>query len=155
MTTLTLATLPEATAQQVFDHVARHLLKQGAPSMASDGAGCRYRGDKGRACAAGCLMSDAEYQALDKHVAPDPDLPGASIEGKDWHQLMDHGHVPETHWPLIVALQAVHDEALDSAPDQVVPLWRTELRNVASSYGLDATVLDEPANRHGETLRCR
>ncbi|NWN81759.1 MAG: hypothetical protein HLX48_02015 [Halomonas sp.] len=146
MTTLTLATLPETTAQQVFDHVARHLLKQGAPSMAPDGAGCQYRGDKGRACAAGCLMSDAEYQALDQHVAPDPDLSGASVEGKDWHQLMDHGHVPETHWPLIVALQEVHDEALDSALDQVVPIWRTELRNVALSHGLSSIVLDGMAD---------
>ena len=39
--TITLATLAQATEQEIFDQVARHLIKQG--KRAADGSGCKYR----------------------------------------------------------------------------------------------------------------
>jgi len=54
--------LHEATAQDVFDTVAVHLLTQGFMSMGEDAQGnpkaCVYRGRDGAMCAAGVLISD-------------------------------------------------------------------------------------------------
>ena len=56
---ITLKTLGKATAQEVFDQVATHLLTQNERSL--DGASCSYRNCDGLKCAAGCLISDDEY----------------------------------------------------------------------------------------------
>ena len=47
------------TNQQIFNKVAKHLLKQGR--RARDGNGCAYRGENGTKCAVGCLIPDALY----------------------------------------------------------------------------------------------
>ena len=60
---ITLKTLPQATAQEVFDQVTQHLLKQGKAARSGTGA-CRYRVEtRGEIlkCAAGCLIADDEY----------------------------------------------------------------------------------------------
>ena len=67
---ITLKTLPQATAQEVFDQVAKHLLTQMKKSVAKRAAEsasdskdyCMYRGFDGTKCAAGCLISDDEYK---------------------------------------------------------------------------------------------
>jgi hypothetical protein len=51
---ITLETLPQATAQEVFDQVATHLLTQRQRSTTK--GNCAYRGDDGLKCAAGCLL---------------------------------------------------------------------------------------------------
>jgi len=40
---ITLKTLPQATAQEVFDQVARHLLTQGKKSISENNQYCMYR----------------------------------------------------------------------------------------------------------------
>ena len=53
------------TQQEVVDTVAKHLREQGERSMAEDGDGdpmCAYRGEAGRMCAIGCLISDGRYR---------------------------------------------------------------------------------------------
>lgn len=121
--TITLATLPNATAQEVFDQVVTHLRKQGAKSLSGDGetnyAGgplCLYRGAGGMKCAAGCLISDDEYDQ-------------ATYEGVDWPSLADVGTVPETHCGLISELQSIHDS--DS-----VARWEREFAELANRCGL-------------------
>ena len=47
--------------QELFDKIATHLLTQGARSENSLGK-CLYRGEFGRKCAVGCLISDEEYE---------------------------------------------------------------------------------------------
>jgi len=90
---VTLKTLPEATAQEVFDQVATHLFKQGLQSINKNGR-CMYRfGDL--QCAAGCLIDDDEY---------DP-----RWEAKNWRGLVASCLVPNNHSSLIAALQYVHD----------------------------------------------
>lgn len=103
---ITLATLPQATEQQVFDYVATHLLKQGAKSRGivkqlnlANGAaenviGCKYRSGK-LSCAAGCLIGKGEYKR--------------SFESVNWGALAHQGKVPKEHYLLIGKLQSVHD----------------------------------------------
>lgn len=107
---LSLKTLPQATAQEVFDHVARHLLTQNEKAVASDGH-CRYREGKLR-CAAGCLITDDEY-------CP-------AFERYSWGQLAGNRDVPQMHVNLIQDLQAVHDDESPSA-------W-VEYLNIVARY---------------------
>src|SRR5688500_5828501 len=110
---VTLKTLPQASAQEVFDHVANHLLTQ--MKQSTEGGNCSYRGDNGLVCAAGCLLAEHEYQ---------PDF-----EGMGWLTLVDQGDIPEQHASLIQRLQGVHDMY---DPEQ----WRERLQMVSKDYNL-------------------
>lgn len=55
-----IATLKEASLQDIFDQVVTHLLKQNKQALAPNGA-CKYHTDSGLKCAVGCLISDDEY----------------------------------------------------------------------------------------------
>lgn len=103
--TITLATLPQATAQEVYNHVARHLLTQKERST-NCGAACMYRGNFNLKCAAGCLISDDEYS---------PDM-----EDTGWQALIREKVVPRKHGALIQELQNIHDNI---NPDE----WQAEL----------------------------
>ena len=60
--TITLKTLGQATAQEVFDQVSSHLLTQMKKSINPKNPSlCVYHADSGLKCAAGCLISDDEY----------------------------------------------------------------------------------------------
>lgn len=118
---ITLATLKDATAQQVFDQVATHMLKQNAQSRSDDGFRCMYRGANGLMCAAGCLMSDEEY-------APYMDK-GTSYGGGSWISMVNKGTIPRYHLDLIARLQSTHDNVNPS-------MWGRELRRVADEEGL-------------------
>lgn len=110
---ITLATLPNATAQEVFDQVAAHLLQQNKKSGQADGS-CMYRYGELK-CAAGCLIGDDEYRE--------------EYEGVQWAFLVQDGTVPSAHEDLIDALQGVHDSYDPSA-------WRKHLRRVAHENNL-------------------
>ena len=111
---ITLATLHQATAQQVFEHVARHLITQNKKSEDYETQTCKYR-DCGQKCAAGCLMSDEEYSFW--------------FEGREWEHLVAAGLVPDCHGELISRLQTVHDK---SNP----PQWRAKLQLLAKELSL-------------------
>lgn len=104
---ITLATLSQATAQQVFDQVVQNLISQGVRSEAFNeegkSIGCSYRtmlsDGNTLKCAAGWLMDDSEYKVdMDQE-------PG----GTDWHSLVERGLVPKKHQDLISELQYIHD----------------------------------------------
>lgn len=120
--TITLATLPQATEQQVFDQVATHLLKQNKHCYSAAGF-CAYRNREGLKCAAGCLIADDEY-----------DVEFDSFQGGTWLKLIDAGFVPGAHAVLISRLQDVHD---GRTPED----WRNELVRVAQVYNLNTDVL--------------
>lgn len=122
--TITLHTLPDATAQQVFDHVATHLLTQNERSMSVGGV-CRYRHGIFR-CAAGCLISDAEYDA----IGP------AKVENRCWQTLALERLVPSHHRELISALQSTHDNC---EPED----WPDALQEVAEQFDLSTTCLEQ------------
>lgn len=57
-------------AQETFNKVAEHLLRQGRKALERDtpsywGNNCRYRTPDGLACAVGCLIPDARAAQLD------------------------------------------------------------------------------------------
>lgn len=118
---ISLQTLSNATAQEVFDQVASHLLTQKIRSQDEE-LNCRYRGNNGTSCAAGCLIADSEYDEL--------------IEGQTWQTLVYNKRAPEAHMYLIDELQAAHDKA---------PLntWKLQLKLIAKNNGLATTVLDK------------
>lgn len=118
---ITLATLPQASAQEVFGQVAKHLLTQGGRSTATDvGEFCAYRGDDGCKCAAGCLIGDEEY---------DP-----SWERVSWFILARTGRVPKKHSYLVHRLQRIHDKMPPSE-------WRYALSRLAEEERLSSNAL--------------
>ena len=111
----------ETTDQEIFDHVAKHLLKQGRQSRDPDTDECRYRGPDGTMCAVGCLIPDGEYTP--------------ALEGKSALDLFNNLDCLPTDHPLcsrvglLNDLQCLHDY---SYPD----IWVTELRHVAKVHNL-------------------
>ena len=116
---ITLKTLPEATAQQVFDQVAKHLLKQKSRSLSRDGF-CVYRSDDGMMCAAGCLIGPKEYRK--------------TFEGYNWQELVDREQVCSTHKTLIRELQVIHD-------NRPTAVWVDNLKTLAKEWGLNVNAL--------------
>ena len=114
---ITLKTLPQATAQEVFDHVTQHLLKQGKKAISAIGA-CQYRVETAEGvlkCAAGCLIADDEYNRMFEYLA--------------WKSLVNDRKVPSAHKDLITSLQKMHDTCLVSE-------WPERLRQLAADYDL-------------------
>jgi hypothetical protein len=133
MPRITLATLPNASAQEVFDHVARHLFLQGAKCTVGSGS-CAYRDDTGKlACAAGSLISDEEYAALPEDISPNSF--GRKTRTAPWDMLIFHGLVPKDHERLIISLQSIHDT-------WPIDKWSDGLRSVANGFNLN---LENPA----------
>lgn len=119
---ITLKTLPEATAQEVFDQVAKHLLTQNKTSYSDDAVGiCAYRGSEGLKCAAGCIIADDEYNP--------------SWEQQGWTVLVDSRVVPLKHHDLIRSLQLIHD-------DYDTDRWRELLDELAGNCKLHTKALN-------------
>lgn len=112
---ISLKTLEQATAQQVFDQVSKHLLNQNAKSITLGTFNqCRYKSD-GLMCAAGCLIADDEYEDRMEHI--------------DWIDLVAQNIVPSTHSRLIYNLQEIHDGCEP-------PQWRNKLTELANNQNL-------------------
>lgn len=115
----------ETTDQEIFDHVAKHLLKQGRQSRDPDTGECRYRGPDGTMCAVGCLIPDGEYTP--------------ALEGKSALDLFStppagRGYLPTDHplcsrMGLLDDLQCLHDY---SYPDT----WVSGLERLAETRDL-------------------
>lgn len=119
---ISLANLPEATAQQVFDQVATHMLTQKVKSR--DQHGCKYKVGELK-CAAGCLIGDDEYTHAMDNLA----------DGQNWNSLVEQGLVPpHPTEPLIYHLQLIHDSCLTQD-------WAKSLHEVAIVYDLDPSIL--------------
>lgn len=118
---ITLATLANATAQQVFDQVAAHLIAQGKPAKNGKGY-CVYRNDEGLKCAGGCLIGDDEYSP--------------EFEFNRWAGLIEDGFVPDVHHKLINQLQLLHDSMVEVAD------FNGRLRSIAKYHSLNTHVLD-------------
>lgn len=114
--TITLATLPQATAQEVYSQVRKHLLTQRIKSMSEERKGCVYHGPDGLKCAAGCLIADEEYRN--------------GMEGKPWDYLADRKAVPAAHQELVSDLQAIHD---NKSPT----VWEYYLNKLAADFNLE------------------
>lgn len=119
---ITLKTLSQATEQEVFDQVAKHMLTQNKKSkdirreLSYDG--CLYRSPDGLKCAAGCLIADDEY---------DP-----KFENKHWGALTASfpDVIPLKHEELISDLQEIHD-TVD------VYYWKDYLIELTNKFNLN------------------
>lgn len=125
------------TPQETYDHVARELVKQGAPSMTRCGR-CAYRGEEGRRCAVGVLIPDAMYSPFIE------DLDAYAGEVRDLMQGL--GHNPN----LAAGLQWAHDRA--SRSPTWLETWAQYMRKVAEIFHLSTAVLDELAVPSTPTL---
>jgi hypothetical protein len=113
---ITLKTLHLATAQEVYDQVKTHLLTQNCKSQDPDLGFCKYLGPNNTKCAAGCLISDDEYEY--------------DMEGTLWAGLVDRNIITRDHLNLIEDLQTVHDH-------YEVIRWGYKLSVVATKYNLN------------------
>ena len=127
---ITLKTLKDATAQEVFDQVAEHLLNQKKQSLDPDKHNdiCVYRAPGGLKCAVGCLIADEEY--LEKWEGK-----GWAIIGQNIAKDLDIDFDGE-HENLLIRLQSVHD---NYEPDQ----WLTNLKHLAEEEKLNTKNLEK------------
>lgn len=117
---ITLKTLSDATEQQVFDQVAKHLLMQSRKSV-QDGA-YKYHSSDGTKCAAGCLVSDDEY---------DPEMEGMTWKGNK--NVNSREDVPEKHLLFVHGLQRIHDH-------KFVSDWKNALIDFAKDHMLNYVI---------------
>lgn len=116
-------------AQEIFDTVATHLLKQNARSMGGIGDGgepyCRYRGDAGRKCAIGCLIPDEVYTTeMERN-------PVGALTTRFKEALPSYFR---EHIALLCDLQTIHDQYEPSG-------WRDGLAYLGKRAGFDLRVL--------------
>ena len=108
----------EATSQEVFDFVAKHLLTQNKKSITNiDGviAHCLYKSSNGLNCAIGCLIPKESYDS--------------EIEQMDLSNVLDYFEVDTKHDILLESLRLVHD-------DQDVENWQEALNDTALKFNL-------------------
>jgi hypothetical protein len=110
-------------AQEIFDKVATHLIKQGKVSVGEDGF-CAYRGNDGLMCAVGCLIPDDIY-----HV----DMEGANADSLLSYDLPSYF---EENIDLLLRLQQNHDSCQYGEYEILKRLEKT-----ADAFGLNKNVL--------------
>lgn len=131
-------------AQDVFDIVAWHLLRQHAQATAPNDARCMYRAPDGRRCAVGWLIPDEIY-TLDIEFIGVSSLAAdlkTTVHGQRFAAFLD------SHMWLLRDLQGMHDAR---APYE----WPVALRVIAQRHRLSAQVIDHMAReqRRTEALR--
>lgn len=72
------------------------------------GNSCVYRNSENSKCAAGSLMTDEEYEALDKAWRVKSN---SSVNTVAWNTLVEAELVPATHLLLIREMQKLHDDS--------------------------------------------
>ena len=110
------------TAQDVFDTAALGMLTQGAKSIATDGYQCVYRGENGRKCGAGFVLTDEEAAKADANEVD------AGIHAVCPPRL-------KKHVDLLSDIQSCHD-------GYGVREWPRRLRVIASKYQLSQSVVE-------------
>jgi hypothetical protein len=125
------------TDQQIFDRVAKHLLKQGRRAQYDNDSPffCAYLNTDGLRCAVGCLFKDDE--GTNKAAIVLGGSAKRNFADGQLQRFLDFDLAAE-QIDLLSALQVIHDRC---------PLadWKGELRKLSKSYQLSDAVLDEVA----------
>ncbi len=126
---ISMATIHNNTAQEIFDFVAVHLLTQKRKSMMIDPNYpeepiCAYRGEGDTKCAAGACIADEDYRI--EFEGKNADFVSARITGKYL-----------TCYPaeILLSLQYIHDQI-----DEVE--WKDQLSYLAERTELSTAVLE-------------
>jgi hypothetical protein len=120
---ITLQTLEQATAQEVFEQAAIHLLTQNEKCKGLIKSGkeiCVYKNDKNQKCAAGCFISGEEYMR--------------EFEANSWLDLVKEFNITPKHQVLIGELQNIHDT-------KIVEEWEEYLYNLGNEFSLNIDFL--------------
>ena len=121
-------------AQEIFDTVAKHLLKQGRRAVNPDMPEmCQYRGANGTKCAVGVLISDEIYDEM---------MEGRTINGLVGDVLYALPEWMLKNAKLLADLQAAHDVTYNWRASVVM---QQALNKVAAENNLSADVLNELA----------
>ena len=172
--------MKQYTAQQIFDTVATHLIKQGKPALNAAGL-CRYRGLEGSKCAFGVLISDEMYHDKFEGYAARGLIKGLhfNVESAEEH-ARQYGYEPYSveygallatfadaeekqkklhavfaeHVDLIGALQRTHDNRLIRYVDKYdMPNLFNYLETVASEYNLNDSVVAQARRTYYESRK--
>lgn len=116
--------------REIFQTVARHLLKQGAQSIrfgiSENPTECVYNNRSGLKCAVGALIPDDKYRPVMDQSGPvdeNPAVLNALAEVYGWGDT-----TPARTIRLLRKLQIVHDYTAPAC-------WGTALKNVAEEWG--------------------
>lgn len=134
------------TDQEIFDHVSRFLLQE-QKGGAYKGESCRYRAPNGNKCAIGCLIPNELYEPIYEGRSAEIFLGTEYLDSglKDSKKLkILREQFKDNEAGFLMELQAAHDdiEEFKNNPIKWATALKDNLRGVASSYGLDASVLD-------------
>jgi hypothetical protein len=125
---------PAEIKQQLFDKMAAHLLQQGSRALTIDCNGaqkCVYRGDGGKMCAVGCLISDEAYtQSFEgTGIVGNPPLQDAVERSQGYSTEFWAYSEAAALSKMLSAVQRIHDT--------VAPVgWKSELRHLAKKLDL-------------------
>lgn len=118
--------------QRIFDHVVLQLAQQGGPSRVKGASGapigCAYRGDGGRKCAVGFLLTDAEVKVIGNTTG---------VMGAAAARALPERLIPFVHDDFLSRLQMVHDTMGATESGRL----RGSLIAIAEQYGLSKAVL--------------
>lgn len=122
------------TLQEIFNKVVLHLRKQNSRSTIStqpeteiavpkEWPDCAYRGDNGKMCAVGCLISDEAY---------DPAFEGYAAHNINVTKMLEKSGIEVTREveDMLYDLQQVHDNA---EPED----WETGFASIAEQFTLE------------------
>lgn len=132
------------TPQEIFDHVATFLIKQGRPAEFKPpfdpefwGSGCAYVANDGTRCAVGCLMDEEEAHLYGGYHGSVSELTYEAEEGS-----LRSFFFSETG--LLTRLQVAHDFKPKDGRHAWLPSFKAEMRRIASDFNLDPSALDVP-----------
>lgn len=91
------------TKQEIFDTVVKQMAAQNFLRSLAGGVGCAYRGENGTKCAAGTLITDANYH---------PSLEHKSAWTPEVRKALEASGVSEEFNGFVSDLQGAHDGAM-------------------------------------------
>jgi len=136
--------------QEVFDKVARALMKQGEASVPADydpdsAFACRYRirrGTRTLKCAVGHLIPAKLYDKKMEGATAEIVIFGGEHGERRFEDISGECGLQDVPKGLLADLQEVHDDYL---ADDGIDAWRVQMLRIAGEYGLNTDVLEEPA----------
>lgn len=129
---ITIEGFEKLSKQELFDMAAKHVLKNGEPSLDSNGAVCLYGGI---GCAAAPFIKQGEHNTADK---------GNEHGETSWKSLFMADLVPEHFADFVMHLQGCHDSwtCADKDSTTFVQHFKTRMGILGQAEGLDISVLN-------------